>query len=742
MAIPGNFLSATTEAVDPDTSGWTALINCTKSLGTGGRIGDGTLVLTSVASGEIQAESTSVYPVVEGVLYEAFADAASSTQPERIGILWLDDRLSQVGSISWSLTTATASATLHRIAVADAAPLAATHARVLLDATTTAAARTAAFENVYLGLPQRTSGNLFDINTETIEVNGFGWTADVNSTVARTAPAVQWPVDEYTVGGHVITMTATANGNASMRTATRPAVEVGREYVGWAYLNPPTSGATTWVEIRWYNSSGTQLSAKRATVGQPGTGWYQQFVSGVAPTGTVSCSLAAGVDSATAGQKLSVDGAVVLLASGVAAPGTVMSYEDASFEQGVGQWTVSSGVATIARSGWTTSAADGYHTLTVSSSTATTSVLKSGRYPVTPGVNWRPSLAATVTSGGTWSVSPNVRWYDAGGTQISVSSVAASTVPADGTWWIVSDDITAPAGAATAQIEVSAAPTSGSATLQVDTALLVQALPDFEATADSGLGRVVLVLRELTALDTLTLYRIVGGTQALVRGSDGLVHGTVLTGSQLVVEDYEAPMGAPVTYRALIRSADGITSSNRLTAPVMLSLPDPSDCWVKDPIEPYRNVMLRASAAPDWTRPIEQTVYRIRNRRNSVVLSDVRGGLTGTLQVWTQSDQEREALHFALDTGNPLLLQFSPNLGLDDTYVAVADATEARLVPYATELRRLWQLPLTQVDQPIGGVVGTAGWTVQDLATTVATILDVVSSYATVLDLALNQQEA
>ena len=63
MPIPGNLLSPTTESVDPNTSGWTAKLNCTLSKGTGGRNGDGCLTVKSVAAGEVQARTVSSYPV-------------------------------------------------------------------------------------------------------------------------------------------------------------------------------------------------------------------------------------------------------------------------------------------------------------------------------------------------------------------------------------------------------------------------------------------------------------------------------------------------------------------------------------------------------------------------------------------------------------------------------------------------------------------------------------------------------
>jgi len=739
VAIPGNLLSATTEMVDPDTSGWSAIANCTKALGSGGRNGDGVLTLTSSASGEMQAATVAWYSVTAGVTYQAFVDASSANQPERIGIQWIKSDLTTV--TTWSLTTSAASATWHRVSVAGVAPVGAVRARLLLSATASASGKTHYFENAYLGQPFRTSGNLLSFNVESGgEIDASGWAVDANCTISRDAPVASWAVDWYLSGGEVIKATVTANGDASIKTAETPTVTPGTEYRGYAYLNPPTSSSSCWVELRWYNASNTLISSKRGTLAAPGTGWYRQYTSGIAPAGAATCVLAAGITSATAGQALRVEGIVVQVAPQVV-PGSVLTYEDTSFEQGVGSWTISSGTATIARSSpWGTAAYGGSYALTVTAPAAGTSVLASARYSVTAGVSWR-AQGQFAPASGTWQVGPNIHWYDGSGTSISRSALAADPVLANGDWWQTWNDITAPANAASAAIEIDiTAPAAG--TLNMDWAALFEALPSWDVEADSDLGLVTVTMRDLVSGDALTLYRVAGGSQAIVRGPDGWLQGTTLTSTQMVVEDYEAPIGQDVTYRReLYVPSTGALQQSATSAAVSLSMADPSDVWLKDPLQPQRNVLLTAAVAPDWARPIEQTENRIRGRRNSVILYDVRGGLTGTLQVWTASDAERLALHFALDTGHPLLIQLSPGLGIEDVYVSVGEATEARLVPYGGEPRRLWSLPLTQVDAPIGGVGGSAAWTVQDLVLTWDTVLDASAAYATVLDMVLDSRQ-
>jgi hypothetical protein len=738
MAIPGNFLSPTTETVDPDTSGWTTILNCTKTLGTGGRAGAGTLLLTSAASGEMQARTATGYPVIVGQTYETFADASSTTQAERIGIQWLNSS-GTVLSTTWSLTTSAASVTWHRVSVAGPAPTGTATARVVLSATPTAAARTHSFENVYLGTPLRTAGNLLGFDTESFEIDTSGWGVEANCALSRTVPILSWPIDFYTAGGQVLALTASGSGNMSALCVDRPSVTPGVDYRADCYLNPPTLSAQTWIELRFYNASGTQLSATRATLAPVTTGYMRQRVSAPAPASAATCAVAVGMASATSGQVIHVETVVVIDATNVLAEGNVIPYADASFEQGVGSWTRTSGSATLTRSTpWGAQAFDDSYSLTVSSTSASNNVLASAQYPISAGP-WRAETHFKVTSGA-WSAGVGIHWYDTGGTSLGTSTLSPAPIPNDGHWWFFLVDAPAPTGAATARVEVTANAGTSSSVLQVDAAELAPHSSGFSLNFDSSLGRITLILRDLPVGDMIRLYRVVNGTQTLVRGPAGWVDGQVIDTDQMIVEDYEAPIGAVVSYRVEFYGADGSSDGFRDSPTGRLSLPDPSDCWIKDPLQPERNILLRASVAPDWTRPIELTEYRVRGRRNSVILSDVRGGLTGTVLVWTTTDAERTALHFALDSGDPLLLQFMPGLGLDDAYYSIGEASEPRFSPVGSEPRRQWSLPLIQVDAPIGGVGGTAGWTVQDLLSTWDTSLDVANGYNTVLDVALDNR--
>jgi hypothetical protein len=726
--------------MDPSITGWVQKLNATLSKGIGGRNGDGCLSVRSVAAGEMQARTVSSYAVTPGTLYETFADAGGVSS-ERIGIRWMSNAATEI-SITWSVTTTGSSAGWHRVSVAGTAPAGATQAQVVLSSTEAGASVSHFWENVYLGLPIRTTGNLLPFNTESTEVDATAWAAVVNATISRQVPVVAWAVDAYTVGGHTLAMTAIAAGNASVLAVDRPTVTPGTEYLAYAYLNPPVLTATAWIELRFYDANGNQVQATRSTLAAPGTGWYRQRVSAVAPATAATCSVAAGLDSASAGQVLRLETVVVTVAPELQA-GTVVPYDAGSFEQGVAGWTTASGVATLARTTpWGASAYNGSYSLAITSATATASTIRSAKFPIVAGVNWRVQILAHPAAG-TWSsVLVRVRWYNAANTDLGASTGTAYSLPGS-SWYAMPSDAVAPAGATQAAIELVATASAVSSVLHVDQVALWEVLPQTAVEAvDSG-GYIQLTLRELQLDYELTVWRVqVDGSRTLVRGAAGLIDRQTITSDLMVIEDHEAPLNAQVRYHIEQYVPGSLTvASTRSSALVTLALDDINLTWLKDPGNPQRNMRVMVRQAPDWTRPIEQASYVVRGRRNKVTLSGRRQGLEGDLVILTRSDEERADLHLLLDSGNTLLWQAVPGMGVSDMYVDVGQVAEARVSSLAQEQWRAWTLPLTEADMPVTtGVNGAAGRTWQDVLTEFATWQDVLDTYGTWEDVFLDRR--
>ncbi|MFD7861875.1 hypothetical protein [Streptomyces sp. NPDC059783] len=742
MGIPGNMLAAATESMDPTFTGWRPRMNCSLASGTGGRNGDKVLAVQSSAAGETQAETVTGYPVTAGQTYQVFADTSSTTEPERIGILWLDATYTPVGSLLWSLTTSLALGAWHRVGVAGVAPVGATMARVVLSSTAAGAGVSHFWENVYFGAPIRTTGNLFSFGTESTEIDASGWVPEVNATVSRTAPPSTWSVNWYWAGGHVLSLTATAAGNSAAVSSERPGVVPGSEYVAYAYLAPPATGSTTWIELRYYDAAGTQVAASRGQLAPASTGFQRQQVSAVAPGNAATARLALGIDGASAGQVLRLEQAVISAVPVIQA-GSVVPYADASFEQGVAGWTRTSGVAVLARSTpWGSAATTGSYSMTITSSTATASVIRSARFPLgggQGGLSFRLRYNMQVGAGG-WTATSGIRWYDAAGTDLGLTTLGASAVPATG-WWLLGTDQTAPTGATQAAVEWTVTATATNSVLRVDKVTLWQALPVMTAAVQPSTASIAVTLRELPLDSLLRVHRVTqAGVRTLVRGPGGLYDGTgAITSDLVVIEDYEAPLATPVYYSAEI--IDPVSGSTETRESQALTIPhaDRNRAWLKDPGNPQRNLQVIVAKAPDWQRPINQSAYVVKGRRNKVVLSGRRQGLEGDLAIWTQSDDDRDAVHWLLDSGNVLLWQAMPGMGVSDMYVSVGELPETRTGGTAMEQFRAWTLPLTEQDMPVvTGVNGSSGRTWQDVVAEFATCDGLLTAYATCEDLYLD----
>ncbi|MFJ9633839.1 hypothetical protein ACIRU8_39705 [Streptomyces sp. NPDC101175] len=741
MAIPGNLLSPTTESIDPNMSGWTTKLNCTIVQGVGGRNGDGCLAVKSIAAGEMQVRTVSSYPIMAGTVYYTFADTAGAVG-ERIGIRWLTAAGAEI-SVTWSVTTTGSSGGWHRVSVAGAAPAGATQAQVLLSSTETGATINHYWENVYLGLPIRTTGNLLPFNTESTEVDTSGWAAVVNATVSRQVPVMSWPVDNYLAGGHTLAMTAVAAGNASVLALDRPAVTPGTEYLAYAYLQPPVLTAQAWIELRFYDVNGNQVAAQRSTLAPPAaTGMYRQRASTVAPSNAATCSVAAGLDAASAGQVLRLETVVVTVAPKLQA-GSLLPYADSSFEQGTAGWTTAAGVATLARTTpWGNSAFDGAYALAVTSTTATASTVRSAKFGgVVAGQNFRALVIAHPAAGSWTSVTVRVHWYSAANADLGTSTGTSYGLPGS-SWYAMSSDAVAPANATQAAVELVPTASATSSVLHFDVAVLWQVLPLTEVQAFPDDGYIELTLRELTLDYELSVWReLPDGSRTLVRGPAGLIDHQVITSDIATIEDHEAPLNTAVRYDIAIYPPGSLVGATRSSDYATVTLTDINEAWLKDPANPQRNMRVLVRQAPDWSRPIDQSSYVVRGRRNKVTLYGVRQGLEGDLGIATRSDAERRALHMLLDSGNVLLWQAAPGMGVDDMYVTVGAAPEARMGGIAQDVWRTWTLPLIETDMPITTAVnGAAGRTWQDILTEFDTWQDVMNTYATWEDVLLDNR--
>lgn len=234
------------------------------------------------------------------------------------------------------------------------------------------------------------------------------------------------------------------------------------------------------------------------------------------------------------------------------------------------------------------------------------------------------------------------------------------------------------------------------------------AVPTVALTAQATNGRIsVLVTPNSGAAttDRLELQRSVdGGTTWLpvrnIYGSDGLV----LQSTAATILDYEAPNGTATQYRArAAHNYSGEYASSAWSTPVSTTW-TATDWWIKHPNVPALNLKLTQSmfSYGDVNRAARQTPFQPLGATLPIVVSDTRGGPTGTLVLQLQTVALRTSLNALLDTVSTLLLQGPAAEGQPDRYVRFGDHGSVRAVDKSWALTTRETLPWTEVASPAG----------------------------------------
>jgi hypothetical protein len=221
-------------------------------------------------------------------------------------------------------------------------------------------------------------------------------------------------------------------------------------------------------------------------------------------------------------------------------------------------------------------------------------------------------------------------------------------------------------------------------------------------------------------------------TYTTVRGATDV---GITTGCELeqVVDDYEFPVGVPITYR--VRVIDG--SGNVLVVTTCQIEVDLDRVWLKSIGRPFLNQAVNCVGNPTpITRRARGGTFPIVRRSFPVGITDLRGSREVTATVVTRTTQERQDLDLLLASGDPIFVQTPLAYPLPTMYAVVGDTVENR--PVRNRLCdadwRLWELPLTEVAAPGPDVVGsTSTW--QTVVNTYATWADVMAAHATWADL-------
>ncbi|MFJ5103182.1 hypothetical protein [Streptomyces sp. NPDC088554] len=714
MSVASNLLPANTASMETDISGWTAGANTTLSWATRFYAGARSLGLTATAAGAVRATTVARVPVIAGTVYMAYAYfvnvVAAAGRTAMVTVDWyaavtggtaLSSSVSNLGPLPNStlwLTPAPLFIT--------SAPAGAAYASVTVTVTGLTAGATVCTDVVSFGPPALIDSNLLPYATQSVEVDISGWQSQANCTLAHSSA-------DKVEGWMSIQMTATAPGDVQARTVSPVAVTPGVEYFSFAYVKAPAPGLSYRAEIWWYTDAGTVISGAEAS--QPWTPvastWHRCSVLGTAPPGSASARVVLRPQASVAGQVWLVD--QVLLRAAPLLPGNMLSYSAQGFETTADDWMVEQG-CTIARDTTAWWAGGTSLAVTADGSSDPTLMVVTG-IPVTPRQVYamRPYVYHPAGAGQR-RVEVILRWYTADGTLITANG-ALWTITSGAGWrnGMVASGV-APSNAATLRVGFRFLEAVVGTLFRIDEVSVHEG--GFAVVADPIAGQYAyrLTVQGLTMLGHAywSLWRMLSsdGSMMPIRTSTGDTSENLITGDLAVVEDYEAPLGVPVQYYLKTWVGGGSTSYVSFTTAEILILddPPPTHMVLKDPLSPARSASVAVATLPDWQRMARQGVYPVRSRARPIVITDIRSSKTGTLTLVTGTDEDRRQLDWLFETGSTLLLQCPREWGEDDVYVQVGDVTTKRAVRYAGYGDREWDVPLTEVDRPVGAIAGSA----------------------------------
>ncbi|WNI28659.1 hypothetical protein [Streptomyces sp. ITFR-6] len=737
MSVAANLLPANTAGVETDTSGWTAGANTTLSRSSRFYTGAYSLGMTASAAGTVTATTSARVAVTPGTQYTAYAYfanvATASGRTATVRVDWYaavtgGSALSSVTAPAIPLPAATTWVTPPPILLANA-PTAANYASVSVTVTGLTLGSVVAADLISFGLPATVTGNLIGYAASSAEIDATGWDTYANVVVSR-ASSVAWE------GWYSLLLTSVAAGEVESRLVAQLPVTAGTEYAGSAMVQTSTASDFL-VELWWYDATATFMTAASVRWSLPSGGWTRVTTAGVAPAGAVTARLILRPQATAAGQAWQCDRMAVIATPKAA--GELLSYNVRSMEIDGSGWTAVSG-CTVDRS--TDYAYEGGASLKVTptaglaanamvETVAHVPITARQAYQVTPRVRLGPSTELRYAT-------LRFSWYDSADVLLSYVDLRWTLTASGGGWYSPQSSTVAPSGATGLAIGLLITSPETTETIYVDDvslvpgglAVVVDPIPERYGASISMQG--------LTAggYAYWGLWRMdESGSMTAVRGPAGDLSQVTITGDTAVAEDYEAPLGVPISYYLRVWTTP---TNYRATVTELSGIPEPepTDIVLKDPGVPARQTtaVVAAGGQPQWTRKARQGINAIRGRTRPVIISDVRTSREGTMTLVTETGQDLADMWWLLETGNTLLIQWPSLFGEPDAYVQIGDVTEAPIVDFAEYRDRTWSIPLIEVDRPIGGSVGSAGRTWQTVADTNADWLAVMSAATSWLD--------
>lgn len=542
-------------------------------------------------------------------------------------------------------------------------------------------------------------------------------------------------------------LTATGAGTSVLETEAPFPLVPSSESVGWIwYMGSPRTGGLT-LSLVWLDDDEQPVGtpASRTQTGEinlsaPG----RVSVHGYPPDGATQVRFRLEVDTEDATQFLVVDGAYL----GNPVPSNLLTYGDYSAEDELPPW-VSSGSTAPSREYHLTNLVDGLWTVQVPAELGTTFLELERFVPVEPGVTYMAltdgiAHSPNTPEGISIQIRVGVRFYDADHQPIPPSHEEPFTVRHQSnsrylSLWS-SRTATAPAHAAYANPTIEFMQDASSTTefFLIDKVSLRVSAPAYELSVHDALGYVELRITSDDEFEgTYTAERIdEDGSRSLLRTYGAETYRLPWVG-EVHIEDYEAPVSSRVHYLVRVyapgASDDDMHSywiTRTVTAP---HIADTNTVWLKSPGQPAYNLRALMLSAPAWERPAVHALHPIVGRSTPVALSAIRASKRGSITLMTTSLAQRDLLDTTLGMGQPMLLQAAPGHGgiTGNLYIAVGDVGYAPDGDDGLSDAYLWELDVTEIDRPAGGLQGSAGRTWQTVEDDHETWVDVDSTYST-----------
>lgn len=207
-----------------------------------------------------------------------------------------------------------------------------------------------------------------------------------------------------------------------------------------------------------------------------------------------------------------------------------------------------------------------------------------------------------------------------------------------------------------------------------------------------------------------------------------LLEGQEISDGALITEDYEAALTGPITYSLVYANGQRASASTAL---------DVEGTFLAPSVLPQFGISGLFITGYDAARETASTTHAVIGREEPVVRIGAVRSRRGTLTVWASDYAAMRSVLEVYRRGEVVLLRQAEHAGLDLYHVA----TGVREGAYDAEFKR-WRLDIdfTEVRRPDGPLLGSAGWTWDDVAANFATWDDVTDFFATWNDLQIGDE--